>query len=71
MEAAFKGAVERSREDWKRVAYGAHQAAAFSRVAAKRFPRLDAVLAQFNPRPAVTPERVLAAFARFTDGEDA
>lgn len=67
MEAAFKGAAERSREEWKRVAYGAHQTAALQRAAAKKFPTLQSMLKQFDPRQSLTPERAAAMVARLAE----
>jgi hypothetical protein len=52
--------LERERDAWKQAAFVAHQTAALGRVAAKKFPALNAVLAQFDPAPAATAADVIA-----------
>jgi hypothetical protein len=49
IEAAFKGAIERERREWKRVAYGAYHAGIIGRV--KKPPRLDEMMARFDEKP--------------------
>ena len=67
----FEGAINRQRMEWKRAAYQAWHAGAIGR--AKKPPKLQSMMEDFEPKPVMSAEdvrRALLTMAGKSDGEE-